>query len=354
MNILIIRLSAIGDIFFCTSLLNALKRHHPGCRVTWLTEPPGAGILEGHPQLDRLLVLPRRDWEQSFRNGKWLHLSRSLKGFTESLRREHFDLVIDPQGLWKSAIWARAARADRRIGVNGSDGSALLYDTVVRVPRLERPPVLFDYRLLMPHLGGDPGAIEMNLHVPAADRAEAGAFLAANKARHTVVFCPFTTRPQKHWFDASWAQLGDRLAEDGHGPVVILGGPGDGAGARQIAGLMRHRPVIAAGERRPIGFALGILEQARGVVGVDTGLTHAGIAFGRPTIALFGSTRPYAETGTPRARVLFHDLDCAPCRRRPTCGGRFDCMRLHTPDVVAEQLHAAMRAQASGGPSWIS
>lgn len=59
-----------------------------------------------------------------------------------------------------------------------------------------------------------------------------------------------------------------------------------------------------------------------------------GIACEVPTLALFGSTRPYLDPGTPRARVLYHALPCSPCRRRPTCGGRFDCMRAHEVDGV--------------------
>lgn len=342
MNILIIRLSAIGDVFFCTSLVRALKEMHPGCRVTWLSEPVGAGIVRGHPLVDRVITLPRREWTKAFKSGRWGRLVQSMKAFSAELRDEHYDLVIDPQGLLKSAIWARSARADRRIGVNGYDGSSLLYDTVVRVKPDERPPMLQEYRQLVELLGGDPSGVRMQLHYSDEDRREAEAFLRAHNAAAPVVFCPFTTRPQKHWFDEEWARLGDLLASEDAGPVVILGGPADGEHAERIATAMRSQPVIAAGERRSIGFALALIAQAKGLVGVDTGLTHAGIAFDRPTVALFGSTRPYVETHSPRARVLFHDLDCAPCRRRPTCNGRFDCMRLHTAVEVGRQLAELM------------
>jgi heptosyltransferase-1 len=342
MKVLIIRLSAIGDVFFCTALLRGLKELHPDCEVTWLSEPMGASILDGHPLLDRLITLPRKDLVADFKGLRWGRLSATLRAFIKTLRRDHFDLVIDPQGLLKSAIWARAARADRRIGVNGRDGSRYLYDTVVRMPPDPQPPILSEYRTLLEMLGGNPARTAMQLHVGESAQQQADDFLTDHKARRPIVFCPFTTRPQKHWFASEWARLGDLLAESGLGPVVILGGPGDGEGAQEIAAQMSSDPVIAAGEPRPISFALAILKQANGIVGVDTGLTHAGIAFNRPTLCLFGSTRPYVKTGIPWARVLYHDLDCAPCRRRPTCNGRFDCMRLHTAETIAGNIKELM------------
>ena len=74
------------------------------------------------------------------------------------------------------------------------------------------------------------------------------------------------------------------------------------------------------------------------MVGVDTGLTHMGIAFDRPTIGIFGSNIPYTETFTDRTRLLIHWLDCVPCKGHPTCGGDFTCLRLIT---VEEVLSAA-------------
>ncbi len=73
--------------------------------------------------------------------------------------------------------------------------------------------------------------------------------------------------------------------------------------------------------------AAALISRARLLVGVDTGLMHMGIAFAVPTIAIFGSTCPYLDTGRDNTRILYKALDCSPCRRRPTCDGRFDCMQ---------------------------
>ena len=79
-------------------------------------------------------------------------------------------------------------------------------------------------------------------------------------------------------------------------------------------------------------MSASLVKQAVAVIGVDTGLTHMGIAAGIPTVALFGSTCPYLETGRDNVRVIYHGLQCAPCKRRPPCAGRFDFMVGITPD----------------------
>ncbi|MFZ4702277.1 MAG: glycosyltransferase family 9 protein, partial [Candidatus Methylumidiphilus sp.] len=156
-------------------------------------------------------------------------------------------------------------------------------------------------------------------------------------ARHSVngpfaVLCPFTTRPQKHWFEDRWAELANRLMSERGLKVVILGGPADKESASRIAAKALG-VVNWVGETRLIQCA-AVIEKAVMLIGVDTGLTHLGIAMQTPTLALFGSTRPYLLTGFARAKVLYEALPCSPCKRHPTCEGRFDCMRQHTVDKI--------------------
>ena len=145
---------------------------------------------------------------------------------------------------------------------------------------------------------------------------------------------PFTTRPQKHWFEDAWQALARRIRDELGLTPVILGGPGDQTHAAHMAhgveGLLTLAGVTALPE------AAALIRQAGLLVGVDTGLTHMGSALGTPTIARFGSTCPYPETGRPNARVIWLGMDCSPCRRRPTCGGAFTCLRNITADQVME------------------
>jgi heptosyltransferase-1 len=87
-----------------------------------------------------------------------------------------------------------------------------------------------------------------------------------------------------------------------------------------------------------------LIERASLLIGVDTGLGHMGIAFGTPSLLLFGSTCPYLDTTRANARVLYHKLDCSPCKRRPTCGWAFTCMHLITIDEVLDAARGVVGA----------
>ena len=92
----------------------------------------------------------------------------------------------------------------------------------------------------------------------------------------------------------------------------------------------------------PLGVSASLVSNATAVIGVDTGLTHMGIAAGVPTVALFGSTCPYTETGRDNVDVIYHKLDCAPCKRRPTCGGAYTCMTGILPTEALAGLERVM------------
>jgi heptosyltransferase-1 len=99
--------------------------------------------------------------------------------------------------------------------------------------------------------------------------------------------------------------------------------------------------IALAGDTR-LPEAAGLIRHAGLLVGVDTGLTHMGAAFATPTVALFGSTRPYLDTGRANGRVIWLGLACSPCRRRPTCNGAFTCLREITAERVIEQARAVL------------
>jgi heptosyltransferase-1 len=120
-------------------------------------------------------------------------------------------------------------------------------------------------------------------------------------------------------------------------PVAVLGGPGDREAAALIAADAAGAAVALAG-RTSLLEAAALIERSRALVGVDTGLGHMGIAFKRPTLLLFGSTCPYTDTGRAEARVLYHAMECSPCKRRPTCGGVYHCMRAIGVDDVMGAL----------------
>lgn len=333
-RILIIRLSAIGDVIMASGLIPALRTAYPDARIAWLTESTNADLLRHNPRLDRVYLWPRSRWRQLRRERRYREFAREAYDSIRALRAEGFDWVIDLQGLLKSGGWAWLSGGRRRIGLGSREGSQFLMTEVID-RRVDDLRIGKEYRKLAETLTGRIDTFALDIAVSVDDRKGARGLLeSAGVIGKYAVICPFTTRPQKHWLDERWAELAARLAGERRLTVVMLGGPADKARAEIIAD--QTPGLINLAGRTSLGQCAAIIEKAKLLIGVDTGLTHLGIALSVPTVAIFGSTRPYLDTGRATARVLYEPLDCSPCRRRPSCGGTYDCMRLHTTDNVFE------------------
>lgn len=337
-SILVIRLSALGDVAMASGLIPALRAAYPDARLSWLTEPAAAPLLRANPRLDELLVWDRPAWRRLWQERRHAELWRAWREFRQRLRAGRYDLVIDAQGLLKSGLCAWWTGAPRRIGIHPREGSQWLVTERFEPRAVERPEIGSEYRLVALHLGAPAGAFHMDVVPSDAARQAAQAALArAGVTGPYAALCPFTTRPQKHWFPDRWAALAARLKARGLTPV-LLGGPSDRAAAQEILAHPDTPAASLVGELR-LDESAAAIQGAALLVGVDTGLTHIGSAMRVPTVALFGSTRPYLQVPQAPTRVMYEALPCSPCRRHPTCGGRFDCMRSHEVDAVfAEAL----------------
>ena len=325
-RILIVRLSALGDVVLSSGLIPALKARWPEARLSWLVDAPAAPLLAHNPRLDELLVLPLGQWKQLWRSGRRLEAWRAFRAWARELRARQFDLVIDPQGLLKSGLCGWFSGAPLRVSLWPREGNQFFVHDCVRpaIPPGPERIISFEYRALAEAVGSPD--FRLDLAVGQAPRQQAIQVLqeAGIQGRPVAILAPFTTRPQKHWLEERWPALGAALWEAGYQPVV-LGGPGDREAADRIAG-QEARLVNLTG-RLKLDETVAAIAQSQLLIGVDTGLTHMGIALGLPTVALFGSTAPYLHAGSDRVRVLYKALPCSPCHRAPTCGGRFDCMR---------------------------
>jgi heptosyltransferase-1 len=331
-RILIIRLSAIGDIIMASALIPALREAYPQAHLAWLAESGYAELLQDNPRLDQVFLWPRRRWRQLRQARQYGQVWREFRALARELRAGDFDLVLDIQGLLKSGAWAFLSRGRTRIGLGSREGSQWLMSKTLDRTR-PTPRIGGEYLKLAQALGAAPERFPMDIPTTAAARQQAEALLAKAKVeRPLAVLCPFTTRPQKHWFEDRWAQLARRLAEEKGFAVAILGGPGERAQAQAIAAAAPQL-INWVGETSLLQCA-ALIAKAGLLIGVDTGLTHLGIAMNTPSLALFGATRPYLDAGTERAQVLYEALPCSPCKRHPTCGGAFDCMKQYTVDKV--------------------
>jgi heptosyltransferase-1 len=332
-RILIVRLSAIGDVVFASPLIHALRLRYPAAYLCWLAQPETKALLEHHCELDEVIVWPKGEWEKLWRERRWRQLWKAILSFKRQLRNYQFDLAFDVQGLIKSGMLTWLSGAPQRIGLGSREGSQWLMNR--SIPKGGVPQRIgSEYHYFAQRIGLPVTDFEMKIGLSEQDHHNAEQWVASQQlSGGFVVICPFTTRPQKHWFNAGWRDLIDRINQQWGWPVVMLGGPGDQALASEIATPSKGGLFNRVGETS-LRQAAAMIAQASLVVGVDTGLTHIGIAMNRPTLCLFGATCPYLDTTHDNAQVIYYPRLCSPCKRHPTCQGAFDCMA----DIQAAEI----------------
>ncbi|MFW6315052.1 MAG: glycosyltransferase family 9 protein, partial [Desulfohalobiaceae bacterium] len=131
-SILIIRLSAIGDIVMASGVLPVLRSNWPETQIDWLVQSEYAELLQDNPHLQRVLIWPRKDWQWLWTQKRPFSLIAELRKLIQTLRSQKYDLVLDLQGLWKSAWLAKVCRAQQKIGLDSREGSKWVMSHVCR------------------------------------------------------------------------------------------------------------------------------------------------------------------------------------------------------------------------------
>jgi 3-deoxy-D-manno-octulosonic-acid transferase/heptosyltransferase-1 len=381
-NILIVKLSAIGDVIHTLPSLAALRRCHPDAEITWVVEEAAADLLAGNPDLNRVIVSGRKRWLRELKRGEIAQPLREMLSLFKEIRRRPYDLVIDFHGLLKSAAIVLISGGKRKLGYDSlQEGSGLFYSEKIpedlgkhavdryldfvrylvrgRESRnaacLEGPPEFTITigeeerrrvaELLDEHAPWLPASGEMHplppvAHpLPAKDRPETKT-AAAEEERHKdvpcfVAFNPVAFWETKLWEDQKFAELGDRLrAELGVG-IVLTGG--EAGPLERIRGRMRTEAVNLGG-RTTLRELACLYRKAALLVTTDSGPMHLAAAMGTPVVALFGPTDP-ARTGPygPGHRVIRGALPCVPCLRK-----RCDAPRCMT-EISVEEVFDAVR-----------
>jgi len=333
-SVLIIRLSAIGDVVMATQVIAPIKLSNPEIKLDWLSQSDTRDLLAENQNIDGLIVWPRAKWKELFRTFKWISLIREISRFGGRIRASKYDVVIDIQGLLKSGIWAWLSGAPERIGLGSREGSQFLMTKVIEKPKNDKR-IGSEYRFLIKELGLDESKCRMHIGLAPEDEDFARSIIEKNSlSEGYAIICPFTTRPQKHWIQDYWPSLVSKINNELKLPVTMLGGPSDKLSAEDLMAYCSGSLLTNMVAKTRLRQAAALIKHASLLVGVDTGLTHMGTAFEVPTIAIFGSTRPYLTTDSRKTVVLYKALECSPCGRHPTCGGDYTCMKLISPDEV--------------------
>jgi lipopolysaccharide heptosyltransferase I len=338
-RILIVKLSAIGDVVQSLPALEAIKRTFPESAVDWVVEEAAAGILEGHPLIDRLLVSRRRSWVRMLRSpSRFREAAGAIRGFLRELRREPYDIAIDLQGLLKSGIVIGLARARRKIGFDRARELSWLFLNE-RLPAYDvERHALERYLDVARYLGAkDPAAvcalpIEREL---AAMRERLGREIAPGK--RVVVINPIARWETKLWREDRFALLADRLSSERNAAVIFTGGAPDRAATERIRRMMKQPALDWTGETSLKELA-ALARLADLFITTDTGPMHLAAAAGGRVVALFGPTAPWRTGPYGEGHVVLRkDTDCSPCFRR-SCDRGMRCMTGITVDEVMKSV----------------
>lgn len=285
MRILLIKTSSLGDVVHNLPVATDLRARFPAAEIDWVVEEGFAALPAMHPAVRRAIPVALRRWRRALTStASW----REMAAFRATLREQDYELVIDTQGLLKSALIARMARG-RRCGYGAGSArepfAARFYDACFDVPK-DLHAVTRNRRL---------AALAANYD--ASDAPDYGLAAATVPARPldapSAVLLTATSRDDKLWPEASWIAVGRAL--HGQGITCLL--PAGSAGERERAQrLALAIPGARALPSMDLAQLAAQLAAARIVIGVDTGLVHLAAALGRPTLALFCASDP-ALTG---------------------------------------------------------
>lgn len=283
-NILIIKMSSLGDVVHNLPVVADIHEHVGNAHVDWVVEENFAKIPSWHKGVHRVLPIALRRWRKT--PGLLL---RELKAFKASLASTNYDFIVDSQGLIKSAMVAKLARG-KCYGFTANTAreplSALFYKQTYEIARQQHAVVrnrelfaaVFGYNLTAP--------ANFGVQAPTPDAPWL-------PQRPYAILLHACSAAKKMWGEDNWIALGKALYE--HGVISILpgGNPQELALSQYLA---EQIPQALAPPWQDLRVWARVLAQAKLVVGVDTGLTHLAAALRTPVVAIYGATDP-ALTG---------------------------------------------------------
>ena len=322
MDILIVRLSAIGDVVHALSVVVPLKKHYPGCRITWMIEEEAADILRSYSGIDRVIVLRRKRWLRQLKSGQVTKALRQATAFVKTLRSMEYDLVLDFQGLFKSGIVSFLSRSKRKIGYkNAREGSSLFYSE--KAPATDfNDHAIKRHQVILKHLGINDPEISYEPFFNVSDERAVDNLLdniGVDRGKLLVTVHPAATWKTKVWPKEKVVELCDRLVNEFSCQVVLVGSYAEEPFLTDMASKAKNEVKNLAGKTKLSELAC-LISKSDLLVTTDSGPMHIACASASPVVAIMGPTAPW-RTGPfgDDYRVVRHDLSCSPCFKRTEC-----------------------------------
>ena len=365
-KILLIKLSAVGDVVHTIPVLNKLRRRYPLAQLDWLVTPAIAELLRHHPAITNIIEFEREAWSKPWR----LEPFASYLRLASRLRAAAYDLVVDMHGQFRTAALTLATGAPARIGFDrpragvwdasprkfpeqarkhawqgAREGSWLAYTHHIPVPTLDLHAV-DRYLNVGPILGLDREPADFSFPIPQSAVSQVETLLAQHGANRAeiVIMAPGTIWETKQWGSEKFAQVAAHFLSKGLA-VILIGSQRERVVCEEVAALSPGAIDLAG--RTALSELAALIRRSAISVTNDSGPMHLAVALDRPVVSIFGPTDPVWIGPYRRANAVLHaDLECSPCylRRLKHCHHGHACMRNVSVPAVIERAERILSA----------
>ncbi len=338
-KILILRLSAVGDVLRTLPAVMALREYLPSSHIAWVVEEPSKTLLESQPEIDQVILLPRKRWTQGMKSiGKRWKTFKEMGQFVLELRKEKFDIVLDFHGIIKSGMISFLSGSPKRIGYgrkSSREGNFLLSNIKVKLPKEKISRYQRNFALLK-GVGLEVKDFDARLHIPQRDKEYIESFLVRlnPSLRRPSIAIHAGTNPKavfKRWMPGHYAQLADRLIRELDATVIFTWGPGELESVEAIRKEMAEQSVLGP-ETESLTQLGELFKHCDLYLGGDTGPMHIASLMGTPVLVIYGPTDPVFHEPLGRHKKVRKEVGCNPCRNR-SCKD-LKCLKSITVDDV--------------------
>jgi ADP-heptose:LPS heptosyltransferase len=320
-------------------------------------EEPSKDFLESQPEVDDVVLFPRKRWTQGIRSPRaWWRTGKEMSQWVKELRRRQFDVVLDFHGILKSGVLSLLSGAPKRIGFDwgsSKEGSSLFSNVKVELPKEGITRYQRGFYFLK-GLGFDVSPTSGSLSIPHQDREYVDSFfshLPVTPPRPLIAIHPGTSLNYrlKRWMPDRYAQLADRLIRETQGTVIFTWGPGELPLVEEIRKAMMASS-IPAPPTQSLTQLGEVFKRCDLYIGGDTGPTLIASMMGVPVVIIYGPTDPFLYEPVGKHTNVTKEVGCNPCGKR-SCKEMTCLENITVEDVLeaARNLLAGSKETGQGG-----
>ncbi len=340
MKLLVVKPSSLGDVIHALPFLKSVKDSFPDYRVDWIINRNLKGLIEDNPLINRVHVIDKESWKKA---ANMITSLSDIMSLRKTLRAEHYDLVVDLQGLLRSGIMAHFAAASKTIGFDDArEGSRFFYDE--KIPTYGVSHAVDRSLEAARAVGAEVTHAEFPLPVQDNKKVNIKQLIGNDDAY--IIIAPSARWQSKRWPASYFASLISKLRVR----CIIIGSNNDMRLVKQVMDSALDNAINFCG-KTDLKELIALISGSLAVVSNDSGPMHIAAALDKPTIALFGPTNPkktgpYGWQTNRHLKVIRSDIPCSPCRKKDCAD--LSCMHNIQVETVQKELEELLVNNPNG------